>query len=150
MSPLRSKGLQFLNRREYSRSELRQKLAARAEDEAALEGLDALLDDFEARGWLSDRRFAEQWVSSRASRFGASRLRAELRQKGVADELIAEALGEAGDNELARARAVWQKRYPHPPQDLNERGKQLRYLAARGFSLDVIYRVVGGEAPEID
>ncbi|WP_035051910.1 recombination regulator RecX [Andreprevotia chitinilytica] len=145
MSDLRNKALAYLARREYSRNELRQKLLVRIEDEADLLKLDALLDDFEARGWLSDGRFAEQWVSSRASRYGPNRLRAELRQKGVDSEQIESAIAGTEEDELARANAVWRRKFPNPPSDAAERAKQLRFLAARGFSLDVIYRIVGGE-----
>ncbi|SMC21747.1 regulatory protein [Andreprevotia lacus DSM 23236] len=150
MSALRSKALQLLAKREYSRSELRRKLAARLDEDTPPETLDQLLDDFATRGWLSDSRFAEQWVRTRAARYGGNRLRAELRQRGVADTDISDALGEVEQDEFSRAQHVWQRKFASPPQDAAERARQLRFLAARGFSLDVIYRVVGGETPDMD
>ena len=54
--------------------------------------LDALLDDLAARGWLSDERAATQLVHAKRSRFGTQRITHELRQKGIAEELISAAL----------------------------------------------------------
>ncbi|BCL74843.1 regulatory protein RecX [Jeongeupia sp. HS-3] len=139
---LRNRALGYLARREYARLELRQKLLPHADGDEA--SLDAILDDFVSRGWLSDARFAEQWAHFRSQRYGPQRLRAELRQKGVDDNLIDDALANVSDDEYAQARAQWQKKFGSAPQDQKERAKQLRFLAGRGFSLDVVYKVVGG------
>lgn len=139
---LRQRALAHLARREHARTELRQKLLPHADGDEAT--LDALLDDFAARGWLSDARFAEAWAHGRGARYGSQRLRAELRAKGVDDELIGDALFSMADSEEARAREVWRRKFGEPPRDARERARQLRFLAARGFALDVVYRVVGG------
>ncbi|XZG69605.1 regulatory protein RecX [Chitinibacteraceae bacterium HSL-7] len=153
---LRQRLLALVNRREYSVAEARAKLEPHCEDDHA--ALDALIADFVERGWLSDERFARAWVHSRQSRYGASRLRAELRIKGVADELIDATLAEAseagaedaGNSEFDRARALWQRRFSTTPADQKERARQVRYLASRGFALGIAYRVVGGEEHEDD
>jgi regulatory protein len=53
-------------------------------------------------------------------------------------------VAELRNTELARARAVWQKKFDHPPEDAAERAKQMRFLASRGFGGDTIHRVVSG------
>ena len=85
----------------------------------------------------------------RAPRYGNRRLAMELRQKGVSAENIQNALQEAGD-ELSRAQAIWQKKFGVAPADMKEKARQFRFLAARGFSFDVISRVVSahGEIEE--
>ncbi|KPC55245.1 recombination regulator RecX [Amantichitinum ursilacus] len=138
---LRNRGLRLLARREHSRGEMHSKLKPYTPDE---ETLNALLDDFEARKWLSDERFAEQWTHFRSERYGSRRLAAELRQKGVASEVINEALDQVRDGEAERAHALWQRRFGQASDDPKERTRQLRFLAARGFSPSVIYRIVGG------
>lgn len=144
---LRNRALQLLARRDHSRAELRQKLLPHTESPTETE---ALLDDFVERGWLCDARFTEQWVRYRSERYGPQRLKAELRQKGVAEELISSALSEAADDEEAQARALWQKKFGHPASDAKEKARQLRFLAARGFSLSVIYRVTSGDHESYD
>jgi len=148
---LRARALQYLARREYSRAELRGKLLPhvrveedfeQAFDSSGTVNLDALLDDLIARGWLSDERASAQLVHAKRSRFGTQRITHELRQKGVAEELISAALPELKDSELAAAREVWKKKFGTAPQDEKEKAKQVRFLQSRGFGLDVIFKVL--------
>ncbi|MDE2118182.1 MAG: recombination regulator RecX [Betaproteobacteria bacterium] len=144
---LRTRALQYLARREYSRAELRSKLLPHVlADESCGQSppvnLDALLDDLTARGWLSDARAATQLVHARRSRFGTQRITHELRQKGIAEELISAALPELKETELEAAREVWQRKFGTAPQDAKEKAKQMRFLQSRGFALNVIFKVL--------
>ena len=138
---LRNRALGLLARREHSRTELQRKLAAHAEDPQELVDL---LDDLSRRGWLSDVRFAEALVQSKQAKFGTTRLAYELRERGVADSVIREQLADLKDSELERARQVWQSKFGVIPTDTKARAKQMRFLQSRGFSLDVISKVVRG------
>jgi regulatory protein len=167
---LKGRALQLLAQRDQSRVELRAKLLrhvaaeARARalaareaagaDEAAREAhpdpedaaersradVEALLDWLEAHRYLSAERFAESRVHARAARFGNRRIQAELAQHGVA--LSAEAAQALSESELQRAAAVRKRRFPVPPRDASERAAQARFLAGRGFSAEVIQRVL--------
>jgi lipopolysaccharide export system ATP-binding protein len=100
---LKGKALRLLARREHSRAELARKLAS----EGSLEEIASVLDQLEQAGLLSDRRFAEALVFSRAARFGAARLRHDLKARGVAEEIIAGALPQdAGAEARAGPRGV--------------------------------------------
>jgi regulatory protein len=138
---LLARALGALARREHSRAELRRKLAPHAE---SAEQLDRLLADLEAKKLLSDRRLAEVMARSRGERFGAARVKQELRARGVADPLVRETVGELSRTELNRAREVWRRKFDAPPADAAERARQMRFLAQRGFDAEVIRRVVGG------
>ena len=148
---LRARALQYLARREYSRAELRKKLLPQVQDDDDFEqafnssssvNLDKLLDDLTARGWLSDERAATQLVHAKRSRFGTQRITHELRQKGIAEELISAVLPELKKSELETAREVWLKKFGVPPQDQKEKAKQMRFLQSRGFSMDAIFKVL--------
>jgi regulatory protein len=104
-----------------------------------------LLDQLEAKGLLSDRRFAESLARSRGERFGAARVRQELRERGVAPTLLAETVGELRRTELQRARAIWKRKFGGPAGTRDARLRQMRFLSGRGFDAEVIRRVVGGE-----
>ena len=136
---LRTRALQALARRELSRAELQAKLLPHALE---ADDLGALLDDLQKRGWLSDARALEQTVRIRSARFGTQRIAQELRQKGFSNELIAAALPQLKEGELEAARAVWQKKFVLPPQDQAEKAKHIRFLQSRGFSMDVIFKVL--------
>jgi regulatory protein len=148
---LRARALQYLARREYSRAELRGKLLPHVQADEDFEqvspvNLDALLDDFTARGWLSDERAATQLVHAKRSRFGTQRITHELRQKGIAEELISAAMPELKDSEMEAARIVWQKKFGTAPQNEKEKAKQVRFLQSRGFGFDVIFQVLRSES----
>ena len=138
---LRERALGLLARREHSRAELQRKLAPHTED--AQELID-LLDDFTRRGWLSDARFAAALVHDKQAKFGTSRLAYELRQRGVEESVVRDQLAELKDSELERARQVWQSKFGVLPEDPKARAKQMRFLQSRGFSFDVIGKVMRG------
>ncbi|MCB1888284.1 MAG: recombination regulator RecX [Rhodocyclaceae bacterium] len=138
---LRQRALRLLAQRDHSRAELVRKLASLGTPEE----IEAVLDRMTELDLQSDRRFAEQLVRSKASRFGAARLRHELRQRGIADELGDAALAsELPDGEFARARTVWQGRFGHLPADARDWARQARFLQYRGFSADVIRQILKG------
>jgi regulatory protein len=148
---LKGRGLQILAQREHSRSELRRKLLVHARKDnvdapAAIEQVEALLDWLQAHRYLCEERFVESRVHARASRFGNLRIRRELSQHGVA--LSADAAQQLKDSELARAREVWSRKFGQVAADVAERARQMRFLAGRGFSSEVIRRVVQGPDDE--
>ncbi|MBU0594872.1 MAG: recombination regulator RecX [Pseudomonadota bacterium] len=138
---IRERALGFLSRREYSRLELKRKLAPHAEDEHEVE---SLLDDFATRGWLSEARFAEQIVHARRSKYGAQRIVHELKEKGVSTDAVEAILPDLRESELETARAVWAKKFGVLPQDARERAKQMRFMMSRGFNSSTIGKVLQG------
>jgi len=129
--------MRFLARREHSRSELQRKLAFAA---AGGEDVEALLDDLALRGWLSDARFAEQTIRSKARRFGPLKLAHQLRSKGVGEETLSAAFLAAGVDGTSSIEAVWRSRFGATPVNERERARQVRFLQGRGFALDGILR----------
>lgn len=138
---LRARALALLARREHCRAELARKLehAGFVRDDIA-----PLLDEFEAKNWLSDRRYAESWVADHRAKAGSVKLAYELRQRGVPDAIIEAVLGENRDSELERARAVWRKKFGTLPEGTVDKAKQIRFLQGRGFNSEVIRSVVVG------
>jgi regulatory protein len=135
-----------LARREYSRADLRNKLLRRLgenveRDEAAAQ-VEKILDQLQAKGLLSDARFAAALTRTRANRFGAARIRLEMREHDLPDEIVRPAIEELRATEEQRARELWKRRFGHPPADPTERARQMRFLAQRGFSTAVVLRIV--------
>lgn len=144
---VKGRALRYLAQREHSRAELARKLARALPPEEAEEAaaqIDKALDDLAAAGLLSDARTAESVLSTQGRRFGSRRLKQVLQSKGLDASLVQNTLQQARATELARAREVWQRRFGTPPADAQERAKQMRFLAGRGFDGDVIRRVVQG------
>jgi regulatory protein len=131
--------LRLLARREHSRAELERKLPSGPGEAPEL---GALLDELEARGWLSEERLAEQAVAGARGRYGPRRVLYALRNKGVSDAVLKRAESALKAQEFEQARAVWSKRFDRAARDVRERAKQARFLEGRGFSAAVIRRVL--------
>jgi len=138
---LKGRALRLLSGREHSRSELERKLAAHEDEPGQLR---RVLDELEAKGFIDHARVAESLIHRRAGKLGASRIRQELQAKGLDAELVAQTVAGLRDTEVQRARDVWRRKFDAPPADAAERGKQTRFLAARGFDGEVIRRVLSG------
>ncbi len=154
----------WLAQREHSRDELRRKLLRVAlqppagDDEAvtvesheqdAAAAVERLLGLLQAKGLLSDERFIESRVRVRSPALGTRRIQMELARHGL--KLPAQPLQQLRDSELERASQLWQRRFGLPAQDLRERARQMRFLAGRGFSGEVIRQVLAfGSAPQDD
>ncbi len=139
---LKGRALRLLGQREHTRLELERKLARYEEEPGTLA---QALDELQAKDYLSEQRAAESLVHRRAGQYGAIRLGQEMQDKGLARELITQTLAGLKDTELARAREVWRRRFDAAPQTAPERAKQMRFLLTRGFSGEVVRRVLGSD-----
>jgi regulatory protein len=118
---------------------LAKKLKAYADEN---DDIPALLDDFKARGWLSDQRFTEQIIHARKAKFGTAKIAHELREKGIADHLITDAVETLKATELDNATEVWRKKFKAYPQSREEWAKQARFLQSRGFGFELIKKIL--------
>ena len=136
---LRERALRHLARRDHSRAELARKLAPHGEPAE----IDAVIERMREFGLQSDERYAEAFVRSKATRFGAARLRTEPPRRGIERDRIDEALaGECVESEAERARAVLRARFATPPTDAREWARQARFLQTRGFAPDLIRKLL--------
>ncbi|MBU6382342.1 MAG: recombination regulator RecX [Betaproteobacteria bacterium] len=133
-----NRALAALARREYSLAELKRKLSRFAQSENEL---DQTLEVLQSRGYLSEARFAENLVRKEAARKGTAWIKQSLRQHDLPAEVIAEATGDLQASEEARARTLWERRFGVIADDPKERLRQMRFLAARGFSHELIRRI---------
>lgn len=133
---LRARALRLLARREHSRAELARKLAPRAESPEALQ---SLLDSLEQRKQLSDQRFAAERAHVLSRKYGAARIRHDLKAKGVDPELVDPV---STEGELERARGILERKYHEPAATREERAKRMRFLQSRGFSSEIIFKLL--------
>jgi len=147
---LNALALRLLAQREHGRHELARKLAARAE---SAEQLNAVLDRLQQGGLLSEQRFAEGLARRRADRFGSLRIQQEFQSLRVDARFSGPVLAGLRHTERERALSAWRKRFGQPPRSLEERARQHRFLAGRGFAADAIAWVLrhgAQQPPEAD
>jgi len=133
------KAVALLARREHSRFDLGRKLQRYTQDQQLIE---QVLDQLEEKNLLSNERFAQQFVRSRAARFGQQRLRYELQQHQLPAEQIEQVLQETAATEFERAVAVWQRKFQQPPEDQRDYARQFRFLSQRGFPPEFIHKIL--------
>jgi len=138
---VKARAVSLLAQREYSRQALQEKLEAEGQSPEALA---QALDQLQARGLVDDARVAETLVNRRSGKLGGMRMRQELQAKGLSPEVVAETMAELKNTELARAQAIWAKKFGQLAKDAANRNRQARFLATRGFSGDVVRQVVSG------
>jgi len=133
---LKARALRYLVQREHSRAELARKLAPHAQSPEALEAVLGLLL---SKRQLSDERFAEERARSLSRKYGAARIRQDLKAKGI-DRRIIERISTAG--ELERASAILQRKYRTPAATREEWARRARFLLGRGFSMETVRQLL--------
>ena len=123
--------VRLLATREHSRAELRRKLGRNFPGEV----LEAVLDELSAEGLQSDDRFVENYLHSRMERgFGPLRIHAELKERGIDEARIRQALEAVEEQWQERLLQVARRKFGDgPPGDRREMGRRARFLAGRGF-----------------
>lgn len=139
---LKGRALRLLSAREHSRAELERKLKRFEETPGTLA---QALDELQAKGFISEQRVIESVLHRRAAKLGAARIKQELQGKGLDPEAVSAALAGLQTSEHERALAVWRKKFGAPALDAMQAARQMRFLAARGFSAAAIRRVVSGK-----
>lgn len=136
---LKARALRLLSNREHSRAELQRKLQRFENESGALE---LVLDELQAKGFISEQRVIDSVLHRRAAALGVARLKQELGGKGLDPQAVAAALAGLQSSEVERAREVWRKKFGQPPVDAQAAAKQIRFLSARGFGAEAIRRVI--------
>ena len=139
---LRARALRLLARREHTRQELEGKLSPHA---GSSEDLKGLLAGLKQKNQLSEERFAEERARRLSRKYGAARIRQDLKAKGVSEELI-ERVSPA--DELERARAILERKYRVPATSREERAKRMRFLQSRGFSSEIIFKLLSARGTD--
>ena len=144
---LKSRALRALSQREYSRQELLQKLTPYETQEGELE---RVLNELELKDFLNEKRHAQSIALRKESKLGVRRIHAEMKQKGVPTDVAESVLEELQTTELARATALWLKKFSTLPLNQKETDQQMRFMMTRGFSsslLKKIYALLKEETP---
>lgn len=139
----REKALYLLEHRNHSKKELTEKIARTA---ASREAAQAATDRMEELGLLNDEAYARDLARELVvrKRYGALRVRQELRQKGIDNELIDELLEQYGSEETAleNIQAVLEKKYAGWEDDEKVRRRAFAALQRLGYSYDLIRRAM--------
>jgi len=146
--------VRLLAGREHSTEELRRKLVHKGYPPQIIE---PVIQKLAGKRLVSDERFTANFIHHHAKRGqGPVRIRAALRQQGVDEARVEEALRTADIDWVQQAREVRRRKFgAAAPRSLGERAKQARFLQYRGFDAEQLraaFRDESGEgedAPDI-
>ena len=136
--------LKLLNRRDYCAAELSGRLAERGFEAGVAHATVARL---ERERLVDDERFAEHYVRAHAERGqGPVRIAHELKELGVAQDLVERAVDASDGRWRERCVALRRRRFgEQPPSEWKERGRQARFLTYRGFSAEQVRAALGND-----
>ena len=146
--------VRLLAGREHSTEELRRKLTHKGYPPETIE---PVIQKLAGKRLVSDERFTANFIHHHAKRGqGPVRIRAALRQQGVDEAQVEEALSRADIDWVQRAQEVRRRKFgAGAPRSLGERAKQARFLQYRGFDAEQLRAAFrdesadGDDAPDI-
>jgi regulatory protein len=145
---LMDRALAFLAMREHTRKELEQKLMRPARVPVSQDEVTRVLDELATKGFQSDARAVHSLVTSQGGKAGTRKLKHTLQQRGAPSGDIEQALRDHNDYEACLS--AWTKKFGAAAEDMKAKQKQLRFLAARGFEMDSIRKVMDRAGSSID
>jgi len=126
--------------RDRSEQEIRSRLAAAGESATTIA---ATVRRLRQRRYVDDHRFALSLAEQALRRgYGSEYVRAQLDHKGVAEQVIEEALHARFDNEAELARQALARHFQEEPREAAERAKAARFLLRRGFPEVVVFAIL--------
>ena len=127
---------------ETNEATLRKKLKNKTDN---LDWIDEAIVKVKDWGYLNDARYAGMYVRNaiKMKGWGERRIKQEMRMKGLADEVIEQALAENDDSEPeSMALNALSKKFKTPIIEMKERARAQRYLVTRGFSFGDISNAI--------
>jgi len=141
---IRNSALDLLASREHTKFELQRKLIAKGFEAREIA---TVVQELEKQGLQSDKRFVESYVTMRSKRgFGPIRIKAELCERGVDQELIEQFLSDYKSTWVELAKSTRSKKFGYEiPGDIREQAKQMRYLYYKGFDADLVRKILNSK-----
>lgn len=148
----KERALKLLDYRPRSRKEIAQRLVRADFAEDVVEETLTRLEDL---GFIDDKQFSQGWVNHRLAGkgMGKTRIKWELRQKGITTEVAEEALSAVDadveyESALESARRRWGK--DKDPDERTRRRRLAGYLRRQGFDWDTITKVLNELGAEVE
>ena len=136
---LKAKILDLLSRRDYSYRELQTKLQKYSDD---LELIKRLLDEMVAKKFINEERYIENFIYTKSKKFGSQKVKYLLQNKVNDQSLVNQIYAESQIDEFKLAQQIWQRKFASPATESKERAKQIRFMLSRGFSLELILKLM--------
>ncbi len=144
---IREKALRLLGRREYSQSELQNRLLEKFPKGVSF--VKEIIKEFVEHSWISDMRYTKEFVREKSQyrKWGPIKISQKLKEKGIEKELIETVLIQDFTEEMQcviaqqLAEEKWNRLYKKTASE--RRGAVQRFLLSRGFAFHIVFKVMG-------
>ena len=137
-SKARELAFDILSRKPVTKKELGEKLTQKGYDEAIV---CEVTEELSELGYLDDEEYARLYLEScRAKLWGDKKIRYEMHQKGISDDIVSMVIEENCDEDETDeiVRTIIAKYASSDLTDIKTKAKVTRYLASRGFDFSLI------------
>ena len=116
------------------------------------ESIDDAVQKLKEYGYIDDKVYAENYIKTYKDKKGKIKLKFDLLSKGVAADVIEEALQEFvdEDEQYAACEKLLKKYVKNKSQDIKLKSKAYAHLFSKGFSGDIISRAIGKVFSEVE
>lgn len=138
----RDKALEILSHKPLSKKELEDKLSEKGYDKAIVF---EVTEEMTSLGYINDEEYASLFLEHCMSKmWGKKKIRYEMKQKGICDEIINEALSELEEDGLEdeMVEIILSKYARDELGDIKTKTRIVRYFASRGFDFSVIDKAI--------
>ena len=101
--------------------------------------MQSLLLELQQKKQLSDERYAELRAHCLSRKYGAAKIRQDLRAHGIAGDVVSQI---SFEDQLQKAKAILARKYREAATTREEKARRARFLQSRGFSYEIIRRLV--------
>lgn len=139
---------ELLSQRDYSEKKLREKLLSR---EVPPDAADSAIEEMKNAHYLDDARYASSFIMAHLHNRSMLRIRNDLKERGISDEVIADAVAgvdreEAAAGEMEQIRAALEKKKYIPGEtDYATRQKIMASLYRKGFQPGLIRKAMDAD-----
>jgi len=148
-SKAREKAFDILSRKPITKKDLGDKLSQKGFDEAIV---CEVINELSDLGYLDDEEYARLYLEScRSKLWGDKKIRYEMHQRGIGDDIVTKVLEEWGDEDETDeiVGTIIAKYAACDLTDIKTRAKVTRYLASRGFDFSLINTCINKATEEV-
>ena len=148
-SKARENAFDILSRKPVTKKELSEKLSQKGYDDAVVF---EVIEELSVLGYLDDEEYARLYLEScRMKLWGDKKIRYEMHQKGISDDIISLVLDENSDEDETDeiVRTIIAKYGSSDLTDIKTKARVTRYLASRGFDFSLINTCINKATKEV-
>ncbi|AFN35926.1 regulatory protein RecX [Taylorella equigenitalis] len=137
---LKHRAISLLYRREHSAFELTSKLSRYTDNQDEIEETISYLQKVDLQ---SDLRFLEFFIRTHASKWGKSKIKQALKEHKLSEDILTNFDRYFDIDEYELAKSIWMSKFKgEKSSDIKTKSKQYRFLLSRGFTSEIIRKVI--------